>query len=168
MGLVARTAWVAHVWLTAVMTLVAGLPHFDCWCPNGQLKPFCLGHPAAASGCCCGGGCCRRAGDTPPGRRAKERSCCGRRHRPGGRNTLTARAEVRHPGCSKALARSEVCTPPRVKAAVEQDRTVAALLPPALDGASSLVPRADARASWQVHLLAPPTDLVTLLQHLLI
>lgn len=47
--------------LTASMTVVAGMPHFLCVCPDGSIKPFCSGpttSPNSSATCCCGGTCC--------------------------------------------------------------------------------------------------------------
>jgi hypothetical protein len=44
--------------LAAILTLIAGAPHFECHCPGGQVKPICFG-TAAPSHCCGGGACCR-------------------------------------------------------------------------------------------------------------
>src|SRR5262249_19031877 len=68
MGIVGSKLRVALVWMTAVMLLAAGLPHVRCVCPDGHVKPFCLGSASPTSGCCCGGSCCGAA----PG----ERTCC--------------------------------------------------------------------------------------------
>lgn len=49
-----RLLSVACVWLTAISTLLASFPRFECECPNGQKKVICLGF-LTSSGCCCGG-----------------------------------------------------------------------------------------------------------------
>src|SRR5262245_30182992 len=51
-----RAVQIGFVWLTAVTTLIAGVPHFDCVCPYVD-HPFRLGTSSARS-CCCGGSCC--------------------------------------------------------------------------------------------------------------
>src|SRR5262249_20190234 len=77
-----KKAFVAQAWLTAVLMLTTGIPHFDCRCPNGQVKRFCLGFVSGTSPCCCSGSCCSPVQDgkcccqtrcTP---RAKQTSCC--------------------------------------------------------------------------------------------
>jgi hypothetical protein len=40
------------VHLTAAMLLVTGLPHFECRCPNGHRRPFCLALFASSLGRC--------------------------------------------------------------------------------------------------------------------
>lgn len=46
---------VAQAWLMTVAALLAGVPYFDCICPGGSYKPFCLGLRMGAAGCCSGG-----------------------------------------------------------------------------------------------------------------
>jgi len=73
--------------LAAVMTVTAGLPSFQCRCPDGRVKLFCQGNASSPSGCCCAAGdssspeaksCCSEAtkanGQEP--KAAKKRSCC--------------------------------------------------------------------------------------------
>src|SRR4051794_16517190 len=173
MGVTVKAAW---VWLTAVMTLVAGLPHFDCRCPNGQVKRFCLGRASPPSGCCCGGACCSsasggrcccRSGGAASARQAEKRSCCGRHTRLNDERPSAAGVKAQHTCCSKVLAQVQAFVPSPAKPAVDPDQAPA-VLPPAADIVCTLVPRAHTRTPWHVHLLAPPTDLVTLLQHFLI
>jgi hypothetical protein len=80
------------VWSAALMTPLAGFPFFECRCPNGQIKPVCLGAPSKTTGCCCGGGCCspdsgggNKAEDSAPSAKTEEKpsanegekpSCC--------------------------------------------------------------------------------------------
>jgi hypothetical protein len=85
MGKVCRIVQIGLVWSAAFMTLLAGIPHSECRCPNGQVKPFCLGSPSKTSGCCCGGGCCspdsdgsccKRDGSVPSAPAEEKPSCC--------------------------------------------------------------------------------------------
>src|SRR6516165_5475830 len=86
MAYLRRTALVTLVWLTAASTLLAGLPHFDCLCPNGQRGSFCLGTATGANWCCCGGSCCvtDQGGCCPPtsgdnkGEPQQAPTCCER------------------------------------------------------------------------------------------
>src|SRR5947209_9321824 len=74
------TASVGLVWLTAAMTVVAGTPHFACRCPDGHVKPFCLGLASKTTGCCCGSACCSgsRGGKCCCGTRGTTADFCGR------------------------------------------------------------------------------------------
>src|SRR5579885_910795 len=51
-----KLVWTHQAWLTAAMALIMGSPRCVCQCPNGHVKPFCLGW--LTHGCCCHGGCC--------------------------------------------------------------------------------------------------------------
>src|SRR5438552_2837856 len=76
-----RTSLILLVWLTAAMTLVAGVPHFTCWCPDGRIKPVCLDLPCSNSPCCCGGACCTKADSGKVDPSEPPRSCCGQHSR---------------------------------------------------------------------------------------
>src|SRR5215475_7170923 len=84
MKIVRKTALVGQVWLTAAMTLIAGVPHFSCRCPDGHVKPFCLGL-APGGRACCDRPCCSpvpddglrdRALDPVPAAPAGKTCCC--------------------------------------------------------------------------------------------
>ena len=97
-----KTIRTAFIGLTALMTLVTGLPHFRCQCPNGSVKPFCFGYGCSASACCCGGACPASPADVRHGRapapgRNRRAACCACATRPanGGRTDGAARAESR-------------------------------------------------------------------------
>lgn len=76
--------------LAAVMTVTAGMPSFQCRCPDGRVKLFCQGNTSSPSGCCCATGdstspgkscCCeaKKANAQGP-KAAKKRSCCAQSH----------------------------------------------------------------------------------------
>jgi hypothetical protein len=145
-------AWIGHIWLTALMTLVAGVPHFACRCPDGRVKPFCMGTPSAKSGCCCRGTCCSPSeGGT---------CCCGTRSRIPG-------PEVGRSNCTKTLAPSVLLTVGHGKTTLANPLTVGAL-PAQAVSVLSLTTMVGARPAWQAHQIAPPTDLITVLQRLVI
>ena len=55
--------------VAAIMTVTAGLPSFQCRCPDGRVKLFCQGSVSSSSGCCCATGCSSSTEDEP--------CCCG-------------------------------------------------------------------------------------------
>src|SRR5579871_366955 len=134
MDFVRKTRQVGPVWLTALMTLVAGIPHFHCRCPDGHLKSFCLGAPSKPTGCCCGssccsgspgGGCCGcQAHAAPqPGTLVKRPGCCAQSH---GQPTSKApdnRCRIESAGCQKTPAPAQVVIVTPAKRAVAEDLT---------------------------------------------
>jgi hypothetical protein len=172
-----KIAWIGHIWLTALMTLVAGMPHFACRCPDGNVKPVCMGTLSAKSGCCCSGTCCSSfEGDT---------CCCGAQSRIAADQVQTGfqccqhqdrqtkesrgnRPEVGHNSCTKTLAPSVLLTVSHGKTTIAKPLTDGALLPAQAVTVLSLTTMVGARSAWQAHQIAPPTDLVTALQRFLI
>jgi hypothetical protein len=157
-----------------VMTLVAGMPHFACQCPDGHIKPVCLGTAPKTSGCCCGGvccssedrTCCRGAQSRMAAGLFQKRSCCHPDHRlvndsPGKEQAVGPR------GCTRIVTSSEIIlTLSHGKTAVGKD--LSARPCPRLQAVAVFCPVADSTRSWQSHQVAPPTDLITTLQRLLI
>src|SRR5262245_55188664 len=169
---VSRIALVGLGWLTALMTLVAGIPHFRCQCPDGGVKPFCLAfgstHP---SGCCCGGACCSAQGQECCCRarpaslgEPDEPSCCAA--------TQAAPAEVEMQQAAAVGARRTHCEKSAAQVTelgVTHSRTIAdAGLAPAdllpLGSAFACPPLPDrSPVYWSIRLPAPPGDLIVLL-----
>jgi hypothetical protein len=166
-----RTNRAALVWLTALMTLITSLPHFDCRCPNGRVKRFCLGLTCRT--CCCAGACCpaaqagRRLSVSTPS--SSPGGSCPRCHKSQAAEGKFAADEpaVGRTGCVRTLIESALV-------ATGEGRTdtdpvpVAEFLPsqPAL--ASLATASGLRRSTYQPGDSPPPTDLVILLRHLLI
>jgi hypothetical protein len=135
-----RTTRAGFVWLTALLTLVAGLPHVQCRCPSGRIKVFCPGDAT--------GGCCATAASCSP-----PEACCAPTH------AAPVREDVRSCCCHASAPATEIASETGV-AAMRCTKTLPAAAVPLED------PR---QPSWQGHSLAPPpTDLVTVLQRLTI
>ena len=176
--MMSRAASVIGGWATAVMTLLAGLPHFECRCPDGHVKPFWLGLASGVSSCCCGCSCCssstkprcccRPSGVLSSGH--SEKGCCRCRHQVGqpAKPLPDDGWVAQHPGCVKTLVAWKWSALTAHKK-FRLDDPSGVNNPPS---ASTLVhPGQSARhewISWLVHSPAPPADLVTLLQRLLI
>jgi hypothetical protein len=172
-----RTALAGLVWLTAGMTLLAEVPHFDCRCPTGRVKPFCVSFPWEKSTCCCGGGYCS---DNPNGPcccggkkpsasgKAKNRSCCKQHTQANGDPRPEGRPVATSACCVKTLAQQGLIAPGPAKETRGKDVGV---YPVVAAQPASFYPSAGSspsRLSCSLHLLAPPADLVTLLQRFLI
>jgi hypothetical protein len=177
-----RAAWVGQAWLTAFMTLVAGLPHLSCLCPDGRVKSVCLSVASESSGCCCGGTCCtptsqgstcccKHKRGSPPKATASDgavRTCCQAQDERGPESS-TKTEQVRSPGCTKTPATTGVTTISQKKTRGNDNSVVQVLC---LSGQPNLCCTAQSLSSshptWQSHEVAPPTDLVTTLQRFLI
>ncbi len=176
MGLLTKIGWVAQVSMTAAMTLVAGIPRFDCRCTEGQVKPFSLALVSSGSPCCCGRCGATSAGGERPccmaatlAKRAKAASCCeASRVTPASQSAPGSSQITQSACCLKTLAQPETATP------VNTIRILGkALIPHAVFAHRTIMPFSFATSGagqpvGSLHSLAPPTDLVTLLQHLLI
>ena len=172
MSAVSRIAWIGQAWLTAAMTLVSGIPHFACRCPDGDFKPFCIGTVSATSGCCCNSNCCSsadgsccRAQSQIAADQVQAQSCCRHQSRQSS-NSPGKQQAIKAGSCAKAPASSG--------ARISQSKTI---LGKELTAQAFSAPQyvivlglqtMTGHSSWQSHQLPPPTDLVTTLQHLLI
>jgi hypothetical protein len=169
-----KTLLAGHVWVTAVMTLIAGSPHLDCRCPDGHLKPFCLTAGSSPSACCCDGGCCATnsgGGKCRGGSASREGACPScRRHR-GQEQATSPRTALREDTscCSRQLVQPESSVPTHTRPAITRDLTLISCPAPETAPALSLLPAAERQTpSWLLHLPGPPGDLLTLLQRFLI
>jgi hypothetical protein len=163
----------ACVWLTAVMTVIAGLPHFECRCPGGRLKPFCLGTPSHTHACCCCGGgpcCCRSAAVAGPA--AEEPagpSCCARIDEPSAPQQVSAGRppSVQPKGCVRTLAADQqALTSEGFGAILSLEHSTVG--PGFLAPVDLMTPPIRVRHSRDPVALHTPPDLVIVLRHLVI
>ena len=178
MEIIVRAVQTGLVWLTAVTTLVGSVPHFDCLCPNGQHKLFCLGISASPTGCCCGGSCCSssesgkcccQARESSPEARAKHLRCCCESQRQTSADAPGPGLQVKGSCCQKTVIRDELVGVSPTKESPKQNGAdgFSVVLPPlALVHALPVV--SESWLSWHRYDLPPPTDLVITLQHFLI
>lgn len=171
-----RILLVGMIWLTAVTSLIAGFPHFNCVCPNGNRKPFCLGFGCGPNGCCCAGGCCSsgQCGDdaqdhATSAQSAKPCCCCCSHKEPPTSNSSHRSPEARSPGCHKTLVQAQFVVEPfsPLTASIDQATSMTVQV----DGiwqTASLGSPAAFRLIWEPHRLPPPTDLVVALRHFVI
>src|SRR5262245_2641030 len=124
-----RMVRISGILLTAIMTLVAGLPHFSCVCPDGNVKPFCFGTSSAKSGCCCNGACCSSsegvascccAHSRGPAGNAISASCCQQQGKESSWSHSN-RHQVGRSGCTKTLASSLLVILPRAETVGDED-----------------------------------------------
>jgi hypothetical protein len=161
------------------MTLVAGTPHFDCRCPNGNVKPFCLPLLTGKTGCCCQGSCCSafagEEGETlaaqasPSATAPKKTCCCCKAHQENAGDESRTASRFGKTCCQKTLAMAAVAvSEPSGKVSVLN--LLAHLLVPAPEAMMEHdeFGSCDYLSAYHYHRIPPPTDLVTVLQHFLI
>jgi hypothetical protein len=162
MVLAFRTIQAWLIWSTAVATLIAGVPHLECLCPNGRQKPFCLSIVSSRTGCYCGGSCCASA--------AAEKPCCRSGRQPSADSNILG-IQVSRDCCQKTLAQDQIVgvTPTTKRAQQSADcRLQIADLPGTLQ---PLIGKRQPRLCLSLRQefdLSPPEDLVIALQHFLI
>jgi hypothetical protein len=171
------------VWLTAVMTLIAGSPHIVCRCPNGNIKLFCLGPSVRTTRtdskkamCCCNGKCCGaaeakecRCGGSGASDCRVAASCCASAHdrQPAGKDPKVE-IGVRATCCAKTLVQPKLVSTSHQKTGIATDEALAQVL--FLDAVQSSAPLGEkpSHAGLQAHQRPPPTDLIVVLLHLVI
>ena len=169
-----RTTWAVFGWLTAVMTLVASLPHFQCQCPNGSIKPFCFGVFCSSTGCCCNNVCsggpkgfCRSGRGAALGK-GRAACCCSHSGSPSASGSASGKPQVQATGCQKSLAQQEHFVTSAF-AKVTHNRVAFDSIVPAFTTFSRLDTARTLAAKQGLHSAAPPpTDLVIVLQRFLI
>jgi hypothetical protein len=166
-----RTCLFALVWLAAAMTVVAGVPHFTCRCPDGRVKPVCLGATTAKKGgCCCGGACCGKKAKAACCKKsdsdAQTAGCCGHHDGPAPNTPAKPQPALTGSCCTRTLVQPQVSTPLHPEKRVLEDVALGAFL------AHQPTPVWDAPTEpcgfRHAHQRPPPTDLLTALHRLLI
>ncbi len=101
--------WAIGVWTTAVSTLLAGLPHLQCHCPDGHIKPFCLS--ILVPSICCDRSCCADPAGEPMERGNQESTttkpcccCCQAAQQAASRPA----EQIRSLGCQKTLTEAQL------------------------------------------------------------
>jgi hypothetical protein len=174
-----KTSLTGLVWLTATMTVVAGMPHFLCQCSTSNAKDASPSAPAGSCCCCSGGpcrmsdaGCCHAGkgasfstGVSPALQVKKDFSFSQVQRRD---SHLLGSGSVAQRACRGTLVELEVLVSRQGESAVDPGLAFAPLLSAQTLFVNSPPPVAPNPTSWPVHWSAPPLDLVTTLQHLTI
>jgi hypothetical protein len=154
------------VWATATSTLLAGVPHSVCRCPDGTVSQCCAGTPSKESPCC-------KSTTTSP--RPGKKSCCNHKiitntvQAAAPANAKTAKGPtVDRTGCQRILASviDQGLVRPETEM-VKNPPTHVALAPQSALGQAQPGAVGDERA-WRTYHLLPPTDLPTFLKRLTI
>lgn len=158
-----RALFVLLTWTTAASTLLAGLPHSVCGCPESPAKSS-KRTPEQSRECCCGGccpagephPCCR---DSAGSRQQAEVSMSTPEKAPAGPVAEPSR-------CQKAPAQA-ASTSILEKSGTEMKRSLEPLAKSPILVALGLLPESHSEAAPATQA-PPPTDLVIALQHFLI
>jgi hypothetical protein len=161
MATIGKTILTAPVYLTAIMTLIAGMPHFVCRCPINL--PKAESEPAAHVAVCC---CCGSCGSTLGGEQQDKLSCCSQKS-PGKSKGTTRSPRATGGDCTKVIGTPKEPAVATIKSAkpVEISVWAASLVFLSLPAQAEL---SDSVSRWTGHSPAPPTDRVISLQRLLI
>jgi hypothetical protein len=162
------------VLLTAVMVVVAGMPHAVCAC--AALPTATAGAKTAvpsSCGCCCAAKEAEPEATSEPGDDsgddpAPPHCCCCRAATKPTAGAAADSPRLETAPCVQVLTPGEDLAPSPAKTTADPDVTPGAFLPPALPTGPHGPSSPFDHCSWQIHLCPPPTDLVTLLRHLLI
>ncbi len=165
--LLTKTAVVGQVLLTAIMTVVAGMPHFSCVCPDGSVKANCF-TISSGSSCCCGAGKCCGASDgngccsrskNPLSTDEGKGSCCGQHQDQEARGSSGGCFEPQAPCCNRSLA------VPNAASASDSKNNSFETLSISVSSLSPVAKEANFAGLWQTHQVAPPTDLFAIFCH---
>lgn len=167
--------------LAAILTVTAGLPNFQCRCPDGRVMHFCNGKASSPSGCCCDTGsssspeakscCCeaKKANTREPTATSK-RPCCAQSEKPSkdrqqGSDGDSSQLAIKAACCVKSVVAAPVVDSiPTTGSPLHQVIDTLVLWSPALD-ASSLVFADVVATRPPPRFLATPPDLVVVLCH---
>jgi len=166
--------WKACVWLTAAMTVAAGMPHFVCRCPDRRAGQLAAGDESKQAGCCCGGcGCCNLGENT--GYCAESAHAALAAHAlPNGEWIKDADADsvakaigaIKRPQCVRAPLELATLVVPKTRAQ-DLKLVVVDTLPQETKSLFHAFPDHN-QLIWSCERVPPPTDRVIVLQHFLI
>ena len=154
------------VWVTAVMTFAAGLPHVQCRCPDSTrlaMRP----HATSQIGprCCCGS-CCLAHGTSPAADSEQPSGCCGRGQSDAG--VQGRPCAIGCTGCQKTLATVELAVlGDTKKTATEKWAAELAAATPEPPLAAGGPASRNGPLIWQLDR-SPPPDCIIVFRHLVI
>ena len=156
-----------QVHLTAIMTLIAGMPHFVCRCPEELAKADASRPVAQTAPCCCCGSCGVLNGEQD--KSENRRTCCGQKNSPGNSKGATRSPRATESNCTRVAGLPKAPAVPTTRSAkpIEVSSSVWAASFAALSP-SLQTERQNSVSRWTGHSPAPPGDRVISLQRLLI
>jgi hypothetical protein len=167
-----RMFLLAHVWLTAFMTLLAGLPHLRCQCSTEYAKPVLPIGPCQVSKCCDADSYCTsstedadRSDDSSTEILAKRRCCCCQSSAAQLTDKDNPHGKLKSLGCKRTLTEADPALL-SVQEPVNSDLVAGMLTSDSASPFRDLSRQAGfSLPPWQSHAEPPPTDLVLTLQH---
>ena len=168
MACFSRTFWTCQAYLTAITTLVAGMPYFVCACSPELDQAATPPQTVQSAECHCCGSCASMPGSDSSAAN-RNRSCCSSGIYSQNTQPTSSSPQARGKGCTKVAAVSKTPgilstkTSKQVKALSGNWAFSQVVLVP-----SSQVNPQGSAFRWTGHSPAPPNDLVTSLQRLLI
>jgi hypothetical protein len=162
-----KAAFAGTVWLTAIITLIAGVPVSRCFCADGGEKSL-LTPVSLPANSCCQCGTCSEEDDQPPLPTPTDdnHACCQHQtHAASGPSRDSG--QFRSKSCVKSVAVMAPSTIPQEQKPDRPSLTAVWIAVPQFTLALSVTANRPV-AYFEVHLLPPPTDLVIALQHLVI
>jgi hypothetical protein len=163
MAHISKAILAGQIYLTAIMTLIAGMPHFVCRCPGKVVDS----PPEVQTASCC---CCSSCGSARGQEKSiGKRSCCSQTSAPGKNKETTRSHQATGSDCTKVTGLPKVPAVSATKSAKLFDVSSSAWTASVTFIYLSLQigPR-DSVGRWTGHSPAPPTDRVISLQRLLI
>ena len=163
---IGKAILIGQVYLTAIMTLIAGMPHFVCRCP-GELAKAVDSRPATQATACCGCGACGSVSARE--KTIGKRSCCSQTSAPSKSEGTTRSHQAAGSECTKVsgLPKIPAVSSTRFAKSIEVSYGVAAGSLAVLSSPFQ-TESPDSVSRWTGHSPAPPTDRVISLQRLLI
>ena len=167
MAYIGKAILTCQVHLTAIMILIAGMPHFVCRCPEELAKADASRPAAQTAACCCCGLCGVLNGEQDQSE--NRRACCGPKSGPGNSKGATHSPRATGSDCTKvtglpkAPAVSTTRSPKLIKVSSSFWAASLEVASPSLQTAPQ-----DSVSHWTGHSPAPPGDRVISLQRLLI
>ncbi len=178
MAILSRAVQTGAIWLTAIMTLIAGTPHFVCNCPDGHIKPFCFTLHSEKNGGCCDGSCCSTSQEddgkvfaahvSHSAAGVKKNCCCCKPYQEKARDDSRTDAKLRKEKCQRTFVEGIVAVPaPSVETPAKDLTAHLFVLAPETTMPQEGFGACDCAFANHYHW-PPPTDLITVLQRFLI
>ena len=168
MAYIGKAILACQVHLTAIMILVAGMPHFVCRCPE-ELAKADASRPAVQTAACCCCGSCGTNFNSEQEKSINQPSCCGQDRAPAKNKGVTPSPRATGNDCTKVtgLPKAPAVSTTRSAKPIEVSSSFwAASL--AVASPSLQTEPQDFVLHWTGHSPAPPGDRVISLQRLLI